>query len=151
MGQISPDLDRQIRNYVYDMAMNGGVLPSLAQTSTALAAPFTDVRAAFQRLAEGRVFVLQPENSELLMANPFSAVPTAFLVELETFTCFGNCIWDALGISAMLAQDARIKTACADCGSALELSIVDGEVKGASGIIHFALPARRWWEDIVFT
>jgi hypothetical protein len=73
-----------------------------------------------------------------------------FLVELEAFTCFGNCIWDALGIAAMMKQDARIKTACGDCGIALELTVEVGQVKGDAGIIHFALPARRWWEDIVF-
>ena len=150
MDQTSQALYRLVRKYVYDRALHSGRLPSLAETSTALAVPLADVQAAFQRLAEGRVFVLQPENGEILMANPFSAVPTPFLVELEAFTCFGNCIWDALGIAAMLAQDARIKTACGDCGTALELLIVDGQVQGDAGIIHFALPARRWWEDIVF-
>ena len=150
MDQGSQELDRQVRKHVYDVAMRTGCLPSMAETSTALAVPLADARAAFQRLAEARVLVLQPETGEILMANPFSAVPTPFLVELETFSCFGNCIWDALGIAAMMKQDARIKTACGDCGTGMELSIDDGRVQGDAGIIHFALPARRWWEDIVF-
>jgi hypothetical protein len=150
MEHTSQALDQQVRKYVYDQAMQRGHLPSLAETSTALAIPLADAQAAFQRLAEGRVFVLQPETGEILMANPFSTVPTPFLVELEAFSCFGNCIWDALGVAAMVKQDARIKTACGDCGTALELSVVDGRVQGDSGIIHFALPARRWWEDVVF-
>jgi len=150
MEQTSQELDRLVRKYVYDTAMYRGYPPFLAETSTALSIPLPDVQAAFQRLADGHILVLQPENGEILMANPFSAVPTPFLVELEAFTCFGNCIWDALGIPALLAQDARIKTACGDCGTALELSVVNGQVHGDSGVIHFALPARRWWEDIVF-
>jgi hypothetical protein len=28
---------------------------------------------------------------------------------------------------------------------------VEGERADGSGVVHFALPARRWWEDIVFT
>ena len=150
MDQASQELDRLVRKFVYDQAMQRGSLPSLAETSTALAISLVDVQSAFQRLAEGHILVLQPEYGEILMANPFSSVPTSFLVELDDFSCFVNCIWDALGIAAMLKRDARIKTACGDCGTALELSVVDGRVQGDLGIIHFALPALRWWEDIVF-
>lgn len=150
MDQTLQELDRHVREFAYDIAMQRGSPPTLAETSAALSIPLEDVHSAFQRLAEGHILVLQPENGEILMANPFSAVPTPFLVELETFSCFGNCIWDALGIAAMLKRDARIKTACGDCGTAMELSIVNGQVKGDQGIIHFALPALRWWEDIVF-
>jgi hypothetical protein len=70
---------------------------------------------------------------------------------VDTYSCFGNCIWDALGIAAMLKQNARIKTACGDCGTAMEVAIIDGEVQGGLGSIHFAIPARQWWDDIVFT
>jgi len=150
MDQTSQELDRHVRKFVYDQAMQRGSLPSLAETSTALSISLADVQSAFQRLAVRHILVLQPENGEILMANPFSAVPTPFLVELEAFSCFGNCIWDSLGIAALLERDVRIKTACGDCGTALELSVVDGRVQGDLGIIHFALPALRWWEDIVF-
>lgn len=150
IDQTPQELDRLVRKYVYDTAIHRGSLPTMAETSTAIAIPLAEIQAAFQRLAEGHIFVLQPENGEILMANPFSAVPTPFLVELEAFTGFGNCIWDALGIAAMIKQDVRIKTACGDCGIAMELSIAGGQVHGDEGIIHFALPAVRWWEDIVF-
>jgi len=76
--------------------------------------------------------VLDAETREIRMANPFSAVPTPFRVTLPNFATYGNCIWDALGIAAMLHADARIDTSCADCGAA-------------------ALPPKVWWEDIVFT
>lgn len=150
MEQTAQDLDRFVRKFVYETAMYRGYPPLLAETSTALSIPLGDVQASFLRLADGHNLVLQPGNGEILMANPFSAVPTPFLVELEAFTCFGNCIWDALGIPAMLHQDARIKTACGDCGTGMELSVVNRQIQGDAGIIHFALPARRWWEDIVF-
>jgi hypothetical protein len=150
MDRTHQEMDQLVRKFVYDQAMHRDSLPTLAEISAVLDIPLADIRASFQRLAEGHILVLQPENSEILMANPFSAVPTPFLVELEAFSCFGNCIWDALGIAAMMKQDARIKTACGDCGTAMELSIEGGQVRGDAGIIHFALPARRWWEDIVF-
>ena len=151
MVQASQDFDVHVRQHVYDITLHRGYPPSLQGISVSLAAPLPDVRAALQRLAEAHVFVLQPENGEILMANPFSAVPTVFKVELDTFTCFGTCIWDALGIPVMLRKDAQIKTACGDCGIALNLSVVDGSLQAPPGIVHFALPAQRWWKDIVFT
>jgi hypothetical protein len=51
----------------------------------------------------------------------------------------------------MLGQDARILAACGDCGEAMQLSIEGGKLAPAEGIIHFSIPARRWWENIVYT
>ena len=57
----------------------------------------------------------------------------------------------ALGIPAMLNCDARIVAACGDCGEGITLAVMDGEVVGHTEVIHFAVPAARWWQDIVFT
>jgi hypothetical protein len=146
----NPEFDLLVRRHIYEVTLGRGNPPALAEAAARLRAAQPDILASFQRLAAAHILVLQPENGEILMANPFSAVPTPFLVELEAFSCYGNCIWDALGIPAMLRQNAHIRTACADSGSAVDLSIEDGRLRPAEGIIHFALPARRWWEDIVF-
>jgi hypothetical protein len=106
--------------------------------------------AAYRRLAEGHVIVLQPGTTELWMANPLSARPTPFLVTTEHGRFYGNCVWDALGVAAMLDADARIDTDCADCGEAMVLEIVGGEL-AAEGVAHFAVPAAHWWDDIGFT
>jgi len=143
-------LDVKVRQQVYETTLQRGCPPSVGEIAEALAVPGGQVREALGRLAAGHVFVLQPDSGEILMANPYSAVPTPFLVELAAYSCYGNCIWDALGIAAMLHQDARIKTACGDCGLALELRIANGQVQGDASVIHFAIPAQHWWDDIVF-
>ena len=143
------DLDRLVRQYIYHATLKHGQPPTLAETAHTIKATDDEARESFQHLAAGRVLVLQPDTGEILMANPFSAVPTPFLVENESYTCYGNCIWDALGVAAMTKMDTRIKTACGDCGTAMEVRVVNGAVQG-EGLMHFALPARRWWEDIVF-
>ncbi len=62
---------------------------------------------------------------------------------------FGNCIWDALGISACLDADAHIRTYCPDCSEPLSLEIRSGSLEAsADGVIHFAVPAAHWWDDI---
>jgi hypothetical protein len=143
--------DLQARAHIYNFCLERGQPPSIAELSTALGAQAQQTREALAKLAEAHMLVLQKESGEILMANPFSAVPTSFLVETPKFSCYGNCIWDSLGIAAMLNQDVRIRTSCADCGQALELKIIQGSVQGQDGIVHFAIPARHWWDDIVFT
>ena len=150
MNHNTDEFDRRTRAYVYDITLRRGYPPTIVETSDGLQATAAEVRASLNRLAGGRVVVLQRDNGEILMANPFSTVPTPFLVETKAYACYGNCIWDAIGISAMLHQDARIKTACGDCGTAMEVSIVNGSLQPNEGVIHFAIPALHWWDDIVF-
>ena len=142
------DFDTSVRAYVYDATFRQGTPPRIDAAASALGAPPGDVRESFRRLAAGRALVLQSDD-EILMANPFSAVPTPFTVAAGGRSYYGNCIWDALGIPAMLRADAAIDTSCADCGTAARVEVSDGAVRG-DGLMHFAVPARQWWNDIVF-
>jgi hypothetical protein len=84
-------------------------------------------------------------------ASRFSAVPTPFVVQTMAHSAYANCAWDALGVSVMTAQPARIESACGCCGEALALDTHLEDAPDGAGTIHFAVPARRWWDDIVFT
>jgi len=110
----------------------------------------SEVLASFRRLADAHMLVLQPESGEILMAGPYSAVPTPFRVRARGVSAYGNCVWDALGIPAMLQSDGEIDTSCADCGTSASFRIVDGTLDG-DGLMHFAILARDWWKDLVFT
>jgi hypothetical protein len=143
------ETDRRVRAEVYDVTMRSGTPPPVARIGDALQLTPDDVRASLQRLADARMLVLQRDSGEILMANPFSAVPTPFPVNAAGLSSYGNCIWDALGIPAMLQCDAEIDTSCADCGTAAHISVRGGSVIG-EGLMHFAVPARLWWKDIVF-
>ena len=85
------------------------------------------------------------------MVHPFSCVPTAFRVEVADGAWWANCIWDALGIPAMLKRDGRVRTQCGCCSDAMTLNVSNGALADPSGIAHFAVPAKDWWKDIVFT
>ena len=142
--------DTLVRCHVYDYVMREGVPPSVAATASALAHSPEEVAAAFRRLAGANMLVLQRDSAEILMANPFSAVPTPFQVHAGGRAFFGNCIWDALGIFAMLHQDGRLDTSCGCCGTAMHLTIAGGSLEPVAAIAHFAIPAAHWWDDIVF-
>jgi hypothetical protein len=51
----------------------------------------------------------------------------------------------------MLQQNARIDASCGCCNCEMVLRVEQGRLLGPKGTIHFAVPARRWYEDIVFT
>ena len=143
-------LDKVVRHHVYDYVMREGPPPTIAETSSALARSPDEIRASFQRLADEHILVLQKESGEILMANPFSAVPTPFLVKVGGRSYYGNCIWDAMGIPAMLKQDAVVEASCGCCSTAMKLKITNGSLEEARGVAHFAVPAAHWWDDIVF-
>ena len=152
---LSDDFKKRVRLKVYELFLADGRCPKLEKLAAALNCDLADVTAATRQLADAHVLVLQPQNGEILMANPLSAVPTPFAVETHDKSglrsWYGNCIWDALGVIAMLRTDGRVLTSCGCCGEGMTVSVKDGTVVSEpSGLVHFALPARRWWEDIVF-
>jgi hypothetical protein len=143
--------DKEVRRLIFDTLMRTGKALQSGDVASTLGIPRDSARESIQRLADAHMLYLQRASGEILMAGPFSAVPTAFQVESLGVSYWGNCIWDALGIPAMLHQDAHITTACGDCGERMQLSIEGGNLAPAEGIIHFAIPARRWWDNLVYT
>ena len=149
MNTTEADLDARVRVTVYDETMRSGFPPSGEILAAALGIRRDAVMGSLARLAAGKVLVLQ-DNGEILMANPYSAVPTPFVVQFGDRTAYGNCIWDALGVLAMAGADGTISASCGDCGTAMNLRVEAGVVHGDTGLVHFAIPARSWWDDIVF-
>ena len=143
--------DQTVRRYIYDQTMQVGLVPTIADIASAFSASASEVQASLQRLSDAHIVVLQKDTGEVLMAAPFSAVPTPFLAQVGGHSYFGNCIWDVLGIPAMLKQDAMIRTSCGDCGTAMTLRITQGALEPVEGLAHFALPAAQWWANIVYT
>ena len=149
MDSSPADHDSLVRRQVYAATLALGVPPTIADLCVSTRLPAAEVRNSLQRLAAGDVLVLQ-HSGEILMAAPYSAVPTGFLVETPRYRAFANCIWDALGIPAMSGESAVIRTACGCCGEQQALTVEGDSVTG-DGVIHFAVPAAHWWDDIVFT
>ncbi len=126
--------------------------PTVASMAEALRVPVEEVAAGFDRLASSRAIVLDPDTRDIRMAAPFAGRPTDFHVTIEGRQYDANCIWDAMGISGMLGGvNAEIETRCGDCDEPLYLTVRDREIIGEPAVVHFAVPAARWWDDIGFT
>ena len=109
------------------------------------------MQAGLLRLHDAHALVLNPATAEIRMANPFSAVPTAYRVQADGRWWYANCAWDAFGVCAALHADGRIETSCADCGEAFAVEVRDEKPDDTILLFHVLVPAAHWWDDIVFT
>jgi hypothetical protein len=146
------DVDNRVRLHIYERFVADGRPPTVAETAAPLGISPDDAEDAYRRLEEARVIVLAPGTTNVWMANPLSAVPTRFRVVTDDGrSWWGNCVWDGLGVLAMVGADGMVDTSCPDCGAKIELRVEDGELQRVDAVIHFAVPAARWWENIGFT
>lgn len=143
-------LDSAVRIAIYAEFVSSSRAPHIDDLAGVLRSTQAEIEASLRRLADAHLIVLDEDN-RIRMAMPFSAVPTPFRVTTAQGAWFANCAWDALGIPVALATDARIDTSCADCGEAISLEVRSGKLVNESGVIHFAVPAAHWWDNIRFT
>ena len=144
--------DLDVRRHVYFSVVANGKPPSASDTATAFGIETDEAEASYRRLHDGHALVLFPGTSEVWMANPFCFAHTPHRVTAGGLTWHGTCAWDSLGIPGALHGDGEVESECACCGDSVSLRVVDGElVEGADLLVHFLVPARRWWDDIGFT
>lgn len=146
------DILTTVRLQVMGTTRETSRVPDAGEVAQALGVPKRVVIDAYRQLHEGHVFVLEPGSTERLrMANPFSAVPTAFQVHIGERSWWGNCVWDGLGIIAALGSSGLMATTCADCGQSQAVSIADSKLQHGSGTAYIGVPARFWWDNIIYT
>ena len=150
-SQDHTEFDRAVRLHVYYHFAAMGRPPTTSEAARALNRPTGDVMESYRRLAAGRVLVLEPGTDAIRMANPLSAIPTPHRVAALDRMWYGNCVWDALGVVAMFGGNSRVMTECGDCGEPIELRVQDNQLVASQAVIHFALPAAQWWDDIIYT
>lgn len=144
--------DTNVRLHLYRRFVEDGRPPTVEETAEALGVPREETEGAYRRLAEGHVIVLEPGTVDVWMANPLSARPTPFPVRTaDGRRYFGNCVWDAPGVLAMLDTDGVVDTSCPDCDAPLTLEVRDGALVPVDAVAHLAVPAAGWWDDIGFT
>ena len=81
----------------------------------------------------------------------FSGVATPFRVRIQDKVYYANCAWDALGISAALHQDAVVEALDGQTEEPITLEVRNAHPVPQPCVIHFAVPAARWWQDIIHT
>jgi hypothetical protein len=146
------DFDTAVKMNIYETIARTTQAPTLAEVAESLSASPEEVAAALERLHKMRLLVPEPGNpSRIRMAPPFSGVETSFRVQVQDKAYYANCAWDALGIAAALHADAIIEASDGYSGEPMMLEVRNGLPIPQSCVIHFAVPAAHWWDDILYT
>lgn len=145
------DLDPTVKLAIYRHFARTGERPTVADIARATGMGASDVRDAWARLRGSRVLVLEDDGESIRMAPPFSGVPTQHVVVAEGRRFYANCAWDALGIPAALHVPATVESRCEQSGEPFRLNVHADGPEPCDWLFHCAVPAARWWNDIVFT
>lgn len=151
MAQLPSQRDWQIRLHIYERFVGQGRPPTCAEAAAAFDISVNEARATYQRLHAAHALFLEPGTDEVRIANPLSAIPTAYRVHANGRMLYANCAWDSLGIPAMLHADAVIDATDTLTGDPVRYSVEDGQLIAAGGLAHFPLPFRRWYDDLIHT
>lgn len=141
--------ERQVRALIYARFQEKLAPPTSVDLARTLNVSVSEVSQALQALADEHCLVLLPGTDSIWMAHPFSSIETDFLVTAGNRKWFANCVWDGLSILALFG-DGSLDTHSPATGDALRFEASGGIVQG-DGIVHFLVPARRFWDDIGYT
>ncbi len=146
------DFDTKVKLTIYEMIARTTMMPTSADVSNELGASVEKVASSFKRLYARRLLVLEPGgSSEIIMAPPFSGVETSFLVTVGNKSYYANCVWDAFGVAAALHRDTVIRASDGFTGAPITLEVRGGKPVHQDCVAHFAVPAAKWWDDIIYT
>jgi hypothetical protein len=150
----STDLTQHVRKYVLEHFLEYSVPPVVEQIMKHFRLARAQALEVLQWLETARHLRLVPGTQRILMAFPFSAVATPFVVTRQNRRWyFANCAWDAVAFYAMLDEDIRIRTQCHHCAEPIAINLSNGRSTSTprEPIVHLSLPAKQWWDDIVNT
>lgn len=150
-----PTLAQRARLYVFEHFLEHAVPPVVEQLMTEFKLSRDATVELLDELAAARSVALVKGTARILMAWPFSAIATPFVVTARGKRYFANCSWDAIAFHAMLGgEPIRIDARCNHCARPIWIDMADGHatlVDPSSAIVYLALKPTQWWEDIITT
>lgn len=131
--------------------IDNGYAPDVKVLSKLLKTEPKDVEQGLYDLQEYHGVVLHPNEPKVWVIHPFSLAPTNFLVKSKKGEWWGNCAWCSLGVAALLNEDLTITTSYGAHGDKVEIHIVNGEIQEKDLYIHFPIPMKNAWDNVIYT
>jgi hypothetical protein len=141
----------ELRIHIYDVLLDRGAPPRVAELAREFNVSENAARNAIADLKIGKTVLPHPQTGEVWMAGPFAAESTGYKVAGKRTTWFANCAWDMLGVAMIAREWVSIETTCGDCGEPIRLSADHESPARDALVVHFLVPARRWYDDVGFT
>jgi hypothetical protein len=152
----SEKLQKNVRKYIFEHFEEHAVGPVLEQIMRKFGLDRSSAFKVLTDLQSARHIALLTGTQRILMAFPFSSIVTPFRVRVagKDKEYFANCAWDAVAIHVALGNELWISSYCHHCSEDVKIHLKDQRVVSQSDnqpIVYLALPASRWWENILLT
>ena len=131
--------------------IDNGFAPSVDELSNTLKATKNDVEKGLKDLQDYHGVVLHPNEAKVWVIHPFSLAPTNFYVRSKKGECWGNCAWCSLDIAALLKDDVTITKTIGAETKQVEINIINGQIQEKNYFIHFPIPMKNAWDNVVYT
>lgn len=125
--------------------------PTLGEIAKRFQCDEEQARLGLRALADNHGVVLQPHSDEVWIAHPFSAAPTTFVVTSGNQKWWGNCAWCSLGLAHLAGGSATIETRLGAVDDHAIIRIVDGKLLTTDYVVHFPIPMKHAWDNVVYT
>ncbi len=150
-----PTLAQRVRLHIYEHFVAHSAPPVAEELMTDFSLSRAVAGAVLGEVAAARNIALVKGTQRILMAFPFSAIATPFVVHARGRAYYANCAWDAIAFHAMLADDdVAIDSFCHHCATPIRVELSGGRatvVDPPETIVYLALRPTQWWEDIITT
>jgi hypothetical protein len=125
--------------------------PTIEEIASRFGTSESETRTALRGLAERHGVVLHPHSGDIWVAHPFSAAPTTCVVTSGERKWWGNCAWCSLGVAQLAGGTATIETRLGGIGDPVTIPIVEGELRETDFVVHFPIPMREAWDNVIYT
>lgn len=131
--------------------IQNGFAPSVQDLSDIFQADQQQIIKGLNDLQEYHGVVLHPHEPKNWVIHPFSLAPTNFYLKSKKGEWWGNCAWCSLGVAALLKDDVKITTTIGAETKQIEINIIDGEIQEKNYCIHFPIPMKNAWDNVIYT
>src|SRR3954447_24152677 len=150
-----PALAERVRLSVFEYFIEHSRPPVVEELMRQFGLSREPIEATLDQLVASRGVALVKGTHRILMAWPFSAVATPFVVHARGREYFANCSWDAVAFHAMLNEEpVDIDSFCHHCADPIRIELRGGRariVEPAATMVYLALQPTDWWTDIITT
>jgi Alkylmercury lyase len=153
----SESLQKNVRKYIFEYFEEHAIAPVLEQIMRKFELDRPSAFKVLEDLQSARHIALLTGTQRILMAFPFSSIVTPFRVKVagKEKEYFANCAWDAVAIHVTLGKEQWISSFCHHCSEDIKIHLRDQRVISHQSDnqprVYLALPASRWWDNVVLT
>ncbi|MHA7129287.1 alkylmercury lyase family protein [Algoriphagus namhaensis] len=131
--------------------IENGFAPTIDNLSDILKSDTEEVVKKLYDLQDYHGVVLHPDKPKVWVIHPFSLAPTNFYIKSKNGEWWGNCAWCSLGVAALVNDDVKITTTIGAETKQVEITIINGEIQEKNYFIHFPIPMKHAWDNVMYT